>query len=366
MKTLKSLLMLCAGLSFCACNSDNDNVLPEGTGKVVVKIVPPTTRAEKPFSEGTVAITGKYDITLLAAKGGAVKENVTVGEEIVFSNVVSPTKVIVSLNDGLKEYADEIDATLGNVDPTAAPAYGETTTFNKVTENSETIFTATVNMAIPVARLEIGKITFEQENSVFDVLTVGGVYMDNLRNRGGLYDAANNKFTCQAESVIDYQFSSDPTTKAEGELGHVLGQEATGSFVGATPAVLPGTKTTVNEVAKDNVYAYNFFGATPGNNENGKNPYFKIYLSETSLTNEAGNKVRYAMITRYKSAQDSNTEIALENGKIYKVTGVDNVIKLSDSNIIDDEDGEVAAYSLEVTVTEATWTLETIYADWAQ
>ena len=72
------------------------------------------------------------------------------------------------------------------------------------------------------------------------------------------------------------------------------------------------------------------------------------------------------MITKYKSAQGSSTEIALENGKIYKVTGVDNVIKLSDSNIIDDEDGEVAAYSLEVTVEEATWTIETIYADWAQ
>ena len=185
MKTLKSLLMLCAGLSFCACNSDNDNVLPEGTGKVVVKIVPPTTRAEKPFSEGSVAITGTYDITLLAAKGGDTKEDVAVGSEIVFPNVVSPTKVIVSLNDGLKEYTTAIDATLGNVDPTAAPAYGETTTFNTSTDaNSNTIYTATVNMAIPVARLEIGKISFTAANSVFDVLTVGGVYMDNLRNRG--------------------------------------------------------------------------------------------------------------------------------------------------------------------------------------
>ena len=46
MKTLKSLLMLCAGLSFCACSSDNEPQFPEGEGMVEVKIVSPSTRAD--------------------------------------------------------------------------------------------------------------------------------------------------------------------------------------------------------------------------------------------------------------------------------------------------------------------------------
>ena len=63
MKTLKSLLMLCAGLSFCACNSDNEPQFPEGEGAVTIKIVNPTTRAIKPTS-GNAEITVTGDITI--------------------------------------------------------------------------------------------------------------------------------------------------------------------------------------------------------------------------------------------------------------------------------------------------------------
>ena len=76
MKTLKSLLMLCAGLSFCACGSDNEPQVLEGTGKVVVKIVAPktTTRgtadANTTGNDGKINVDGTYTVILSAAKGG--------------------------------------------------------------------------------------------------------------------------------------------------------------------------------------------------------------------------------------------------------------------------------------------------------
>lgn len=68
------------------------------------------------------------------------------------------------------------------------------------------------------------------------------------------------------------------------------------------------------------------------------------------------------MITKYKeTAENGGSEITkFEPGHIYRITGA----QLSDQNIVGDESGNTL-YGVEVTVEEATWTVETITADWA-
>ena len=63
------------------------------------------------------------------------------------------------------------------------------------------------------------------------------------------------------------------------------------------------------------------------------------------------------MITTYKIG---GTPIVLENGKIYRVTAA----ALTDANIVDDEDGAVVDYQVEVTVEEASWTITDVDGIW--
>ena len=69
MKLTKSLFMLCAaGLSLCACNSDeNVNQLPDGVGMVEVKVYSPETKTVTSGSDGaTIVVSGDIIVTLYA------------------------------------------------------------------------------------------------------------------------------------------------------------------------------------------------------------------------------------------------------------------------------------------------------------
>lgn len=367
MKLTKSLFMLCAaGLSLCACNSDDiKDQLPEGNGKVEVRIVAPTVDTRATISnltsgtDGKLVLTGEYTVKLTDADGVETKtiEAGSSTKSVLFENVNSPQKVTVSLRSGGNEYTTAIDATLGNTAAAEVPAYGETTDFVvKSTTTSQsgttTTYQANVTMAIPLARLEIGNIKLKALEDDFSTLTVGGVYMDDLRDRGGLYNPAKGYFECQASSNLkEYQFGANEDQYGLG-VEAVLKNSVTADFLTAT---IPAT----------GYYAYNFYGATPGSSDVSKNPSFKIFFNETVLTGEEHIDPipRYAMITRYKasSAVDAPA-IALENGKIYQITEV----TLVDENLRADEEGQEILYNVEVVVKEAAWTIETIYADWAQ
>ena len=67
---------------------------------------------------------------------------------------------------------------------------------------------------------------------------------------------------------------------------------------------------------------------------------------------------RFAFIKRFKD--DEGNTVVLKNGNVYKITAAE----LVDANIIGDEGGNTL-YGVEVTVTEASWTVQTIKADWA-
>lgn len=371
MKTLKSLLMLCAGLSFCACSSDNEPQLPEGKGKVVVRIVPPTsTRAvvdatEQDGASTTQLLTGTYTIKLYAGSGDQ-SEEFTPSEEnefLTFEGVTSPTKVTVSLHGGKADYSN-LEQTpysaIAELDASDVPAYGETTDFSQITTsttNSGTTITYNVSvpMAIPVARLEVGPIKLKDGEESFSQLSVAGIYLDKLRNAGGKYLSAEEKdesneeqvagaFNCKATNVVDYQFAT--------------GGSGSSYIVGT--AVSNADLLTATLPSEEQAYAYNFYGATPGQHSTVGNPQFKIYFNETKLaTDPAGVApvARYAMIKDYKKGGQS---IKLENGKIYRITDVE----LLDKNIVADEEGNQVAFNVSVEVEEASWSIEYITGEW--
>lgn len=363
MKLTKSLFMLCAaGLSLCACNSDDKELFPEGEGRVEVTIVSPQTRAttDSPSElNSIITVTGTYTVTLHAASGVQTKEIADGTKKAVFSNVVSPTKVTVKLNEGKPSYeASEI--TNLQQEPTSIPVYGETSSFGTgptsvVDGKNVTTYTANVTMAIPVARLEIGTIAFDNTNNTFTILEAGGVYLDKLRNNGSIYQSG--KFVEQATGVQDYQFgTTDQFGKGETAI---LKDGASVDMLGVG-ALLPAT---------GKVYAYNFFGATPTTtpltgdaltNALAKNPQFKIYFSSSKTSSEANSSPRYAMITKYKSSVDSEQGIVLENGKVYRIVDV----TLAEKNVILDEENNTV-YEVEVVVEEAKWSVAQTYADWA-
>lgn len=376
MKTLKSLFMLCAGLSFCACSSDNDSVFPEGTGTVEIRIVPPTvaTRAVGSFTGNTdvdLTVTGTYTVILDAASGQQTNNTWTPTAEnqgiVKFTNVVGPKSVTVAVNGGVKES----NTTLAVLNPTPAvaankvPAYGETSTFTPDVANKK--YTAKVVMAIPVARLEVGEISFTNTDSKFTNLTVAGVYLDNLRTVGGSYvsDGTTAHFTANGDpEITDFYFAAGDPIVNYGLDNPNNDNEKVYTDGGLGDAVSADLLTS----SLEGVYTYNFYGATPGSVDPNatystafdNNPHFKICFSESQLNNEGGTMPRYAMITKYKN--DNQEYIALENGKIYKVTAAE----LTPQNIVDDEDGAIVEYTVEVTVQEAKWTIEEVTGEWAQ
>ena len=361
MKTLRNLFLACAGLLVCACNNDNEPQIPEGKARVEVRIVPPTvaTRATQAAAttgtDGKLTVTGAYTVTLTHNGGAVLTETIEAGaaqKVATFEDVTSPTKVTVSLNNGQPSYTAAIDATLGTTAANAVPAYGETSQFSvKETTTSQsgttTTYLASVTMAIPVARLEVGNISLKNGEDNFSTLTVGGVYLDDLRNRGGNYNAG--KFECAATSTLEYQYGATENQFGTGVQAILKDDVSSVNFLTAT---LPAT----------GVYAYNFFGATSEDaGQKAYNPSFKIYFNATQVTGQAhlAATPRYAMIKSYKKG---SSEISLQNGKIYQIVGVE----IIDENIVADEEGAAIQYNVEVQVTEAAWTIETITADWAQ
>ena len=391
MKMNKFLMLGIAGLAFAACSNEEElgNQFPEGTGAVTIKIAAPTvTKAIAPGHDASVDVvpatgsnvsitltgTNNYSetITLSAAQWGEQ-------QEVTFWNVETPQSVTVTMNGGKKTYgaSDLVEAealqAVENV-----PAYGETSTFTLSNRTGRPtlndpyeagaedgdqnktyqLYTATVTMAIPMARLEVSGIqhVIADEHAAADcayqTLTIAGVYLDNVYPNGTGVAYANAAFSCASGTPTDYCFDGTNAT-GTGILAE-LKDAATGENFGGTNFL------TADNVwpATGNVFGYNFFGADGAGNL----PKFKIYFS-ASVAKDSDHPLpapRYAMITKYYK-EDGTTEITkFEPGHIYRITEA----KLTDENIIGDEGGNTL-YGVEVTVTEATWIVETIKAEWA-
>ncbi|MEE1233800.1 MAG: hypothetical protein U0L16_11145 [Phocaeicola sp.] len=389
MKT-KSLLLAFAGLGLFACSNGDvmdNNQLPEGVGAVTINIQSPAmSRAvETGTTASTVPVKGNVTISLTASTGSGSIE-LTADEfgkqkSVTFWNVENPQKITVSMNGGKASYTSDAPTVFTGA-PAGVPAYGETEEFTLTGntaspgdkggadyeigansgDNNKTyqLYSASVQLAIPVARLEVSGIqhviTGEHEvgtengNCAYKKLTIAGVYLDNVYATGAGVTYANGAFPCATGAPTDYSYDG---TNGAGD-----------------PAILKDKVTTVTDFLTANqrwpetanqAYAYYFYGADGADNL----PKFKIYFSESESQNSASPlpAPRYAMITSYKQTKENGgTPITkFEPGHIYRITSA----KLTDENIIGDESGNTL-YGIEVTVTEAEWTMETIDADWAK
>lgn len=383
MKINKLFMLGLAGLAFTACSSDEDvttqSKLPAGKGAVTINITSPElTRATGAgTTANSVKVTGNVTITLAATKGGntieLTAEQLADNSTVTFWNVEGPSKVTVSMNGGEASYEAYAPTAFTQV-PEAIPAYGETSTFALSTKTDSPteggsyyeagadadgaddskvyqLYTATVQLAIPVARLEVSGIQHvlsadghTEGDCAYNTLTIAGVYLDNVYATGKGVTYSNGSFPCVSDiAPTDYSYD---------------GEHGTGD-----PAILKDAVTETNFLAVDgvwptggNAYSYYFFGADGVNNM----PKFKIYFdtSEAKKSDHPLPAPRYAMITSYK--KDGVELTKFEPGHIYRIISA----KLTDENIIGDEGGNTL-YGVEVTVEEAAWEVETIDADWA-
>lgn len=386
MKFSKSLLWAFAGLGLFACSNEEvvDNTqLPDGVGAVTINIQSPAmSRAiEDGTSKTTVPVKGDITITL-AAETGAGEINLSAEQlgkqsSVTFWNVKNPTGITVTMNGGKNSYASDAPTAFSG-DPAAVPAYGYTNSFtltgttaspgNKGGADYETgansgdenktyqLYTASVKLAIPVARLEVSGIqhitdTHATGDCAYKTLKIAGVYLDNVYAEGTGVTYANGAFPCASGTPADYSYDG---TNATGTGDLAILQDAATETDFLTP-----NQTWPETAGK--AYAYYFYGADGAENL----PIFKIYFnqSEANSTDHPLPAPRYAMITSYKqTAENGGAQITkFEPGHIYRITSA----KLTDENIIGDEGGNTL-YGVEVTVEEAAWTVETIDAEWAK
>lgn len=394
MKMNKFFMLGLAGLAFAACSNEEDainNGAIDGAGAVSIKIVNPAlTRAIDPATPdgtGTVTVvpTGNVIITLAATTGnGTIEltpEEWMEGKEVTFWNVTNPTGVTVTMNEGVSDYS-AVNITNGTPElqvlPENIPVYGSATiTAANLTGNEDTpisanddhetgatqddvnngtvfqMYEATVNLTIPVARLEVSNIT-KAEGNFFNILTLGGVYMDNLKATGSA--ARANYYFVEGEGigtgVSPLKTVIDPAENFLAENG-----------------VWPG-KIQVDNEEVDGAYAFNFYGATAeeiaaattSDAKQALNPKFKLYFPTATSSSEEIQQPRYAMITKYYTQGEDGTptDVVMQNGHIYRITDV----ALDDDYIIPNEDGE-EVFGVAVTVVEATWEVVDIEAEWA-
>ena len=374
MKLRKGLFMLCAGLSLCACSSDDETSVLDKEGAVEVTIVPPVAaRALTNGSTGAnnqIKVTGDMYVSLTDANGTKTKKIASSEgiKKVKFWGVTTPQKVVVKMFGGEESYAsvditssltktmtykDSSDATQTDdvtfnmqADPTNIPAYGETSTITLSTRveteegQSYQMYDASVQLTIPVARLEVSAKRLSA-SSAFAQLDLKGVYLDNIKPQG------NGSFT-------NYKHPSDNSTTVEGQTNAILSDTHN--------SVIPFTAESAIAPLNNQFYAYNFYGwdGDAGSENSYKNPEVKFYF--TNVTGANGNipANQYAIIKKYKNEQGNY--ITLQNGKIYRIQN----IELSDSNVGPVESGETIAYAVEVTVAEAVWTIETTTGEWAQ
>lgn len=383
MKFNKFFMLAVAGLAMTACSSDEEvgSQLPKGVGAVSVRIANPSMgRGVGVGNEAAVTVKAETDVvvTLEADKGSgtytftADKWNSATKKEVKFWNVVNPKSIKVTMNGGVVSYsADKSVADADLQEVANVPVYGEALNFKLSSDvqnpngdyqvgatpedanKKYKMYEATVKLAIPVARLEVGNIkhvahTGEgDDNCKYQTLSIAGVYLDNVVPNGEGVEYKNGVFSNATGTAVDYSFDGVNGTGVEAIFKDAI-DEANKNFL-APGAQWPTTETQV--------FGYNFFGCDAA-----KMPKFKIYFSESASVNPDAPlpAPRYAMITKYKNAEGAELT-AFEPGKIYRITQA----FLDDKNIIGDEGGNTM-YGVTVTVEEARWQPVNITADWQE
>lgn len=365
MKLTKSLFMLCAaGLSLCACNSDDiKDQLPEGNAAITIKVSLPNTRAEVTSSyngeEGNdkVTVGGTIYVKLTTATESRLA-TITSGNEVTFWGISEPQQVEAWVNGG-KNVNDSKPAintfvSTSNLETdydmqaiaTEVPAYKSITiTDAHLTKDSEynegksyQMYRASVEMEIPVARIEFA-VNYDFTSSKFTNLDFQGVYLDNVKATPTTSLGAN----CDYRHAEDVN-SADYNTTATGSEAILKDYK---------DLAIEGNSGTLPDGSK--VYAYNVYPGTL--------PQIKLFFNGAESTSEYVFPYLYAVVKSYKNSSDEQiTEF--EAGKIYRVT----TLNLTEANLANKEDGTDGnvEYGIEVTVQEAKWDVVDVDGSWSK
>ena len=370
MKMNKFFMLGLAGLAFAACSNEEDAMSNlQGNGAVTIRVASPMTKTLGDATTGTdgedvipvVPQDGKIYVQLTATTGSATKE-ITGGNEVTFYGVSGPQKVEAWVNDGQNKAQGTTNITdLKSYEPEAIPAYGSTTTIT-LTGSTETVtqgqvsttyemYEATVNLEIPVARLEVSGIKHathpvqgdpDEATCKYATLTIDGIYLDKIK-------------TTATGEIVDYHM---PAVGTEGEDGYIpapilFDQIPSASFL--TPdAVWPAARAGEGD-GETVAQSYNYYFYPDAK----QMPILKIYFANATSADPSDtfSEPRYAVIKSY----NGNENFQFEAGTIYRITDV----TLKDANIIGDEEGN-NLYGVDVTVVEAKWNVETITGEWVE
>lgn len=370
MKTMRNLFLLCAGLSLFACSSDDDATqqFPEGKGAITIKVTLPETRSavsptDVDSEEDKVSLEGTIYVELTAATGGGIKE-VDQNGVATFYGITEPSKVEAYVNGGKYVYTNKpainlsystdpdfntnggnttYDAYNMQAEASGVPAYGfVTVTEADKTNNSELydgtsyqMYEAAVTMEILVARIEY-PVNYNFEDSKFDELIFQGAYLDNIK---ATPDATKTDY--RHENDVDTEYKTTATGDAAILYDYPISEI---SFVTNATGVLPEA---------DKVYAYNIYPNTTI-------PYFKLWFNGAESSSDYVVPYQYAVVNSY----NSGTLTELGAGVIYKV----NQLTLTENNLATAEDGTNGdiKFGIDVTVTEAQWSVDLIDGSWSQ
>lgn len=376
MKINKLFVLAMAGLAFAACNKQENSANIEGTGAVTIRISSPemTKSVDNALTTNdAIKVTGDVTITLTTRTEEEPRvitltpDQLATSSIVTFWNVEGPEKVTVSMNGGQSSYSRVEPTVFAGIAPESIPAYGETSSFSLSGDTSSPtigddheegavegdqdkvyqLYTASVELAIPVARLEVSGIKHVHDagaSCAYSVLNIAGVYLDNVYATGEGVTYSNGSFPCATGTPSNYSFDGDNGT--------------------GDPAILKDEATVTNFLTPDAVwpeegkaYSYYFYGA-----EGANMPMFKIFFDESEAvdTSHPLPAPRYAMITSYQNSEGTTIN-SFEPGKIYRITKAE----LKDKNVVGDESGNTL-YGIVVTVEEASWTVETIDGVWAE
>ena len=316
-----------------------------------MNILNPATRVAS-TSGTTVNINGTLTVTLNYKDANKQNQSLTQTvdlstagadasrkQTIRFWNIPEPVSVTASINGGINDYTNK-NITLNDVNdggnlqalPASIPAYGETSDFaltgtmqpensdNKVenesgykTGDDQKTFqqwSASIQMAIPVARLEVGHIYHEThtdpDKCEFKNLKIAGVYLDKLSDKGTVYSSTTNEgVTTYSYKLADGASTIDNVDFFNATLKDGPAKDA----VDHSAALTSSSNFSTYFPAENEVYAFNFFA--------GNNPQFKIYFASADYADgeDGQNREAWAMITKFKETDDMSLLIQKRNKK---------------------------------------------------
>ena len=350
---LKSLIMFsAAALAFAACSNEEENAMvADGTAAVQINLVQPGTRAIAPGTSGEegvdkVKVTGDITVRITNGDGTTQQQTLSAGETAyTFYGVSGLSKVEAWVNGG-DQISDETTLATVNADglvqnPATIPAYGAQEKAFQLTDEEKQYQgktykmyeDVTVNLEIPVARLEVSGIKHVDEGEcIYDALSFDAIYLDHVKATKG------------AKNMTNYVYPA-----AEGSMPALIDEiTAPNNDFKAAGAVWPAETPA-------KAYVYHFFP----NNAN-EMPLLKLCFKNADRTDDTViNEPRYAIVKTF----NGQTDFEFKAGVIYRITDV----QIADKNIgPNEEHQDEDVYAVDVTVVEAAWDIENLEAKWQE